>query len=173
MRFFFHIGEFSEKTSVYGVLSHTKSTWSVQGSLTLCVMKETELRRARGSPGKQGLLLLLLLRDIRQDGNCTSWDGTSLPSHQQLSHQTIHLLNGSDSSQLLFPGKVSSKATGNLSSSTTLGHCLLSLCIEAMETHRDHGPIGEIHTQKPCWCCCTFKACTNEWNGHLSRYMRE
>lgn len=65
---------------------------------SICVLKEAELNRARGSPGKQGLLLLLLLRYIRQDGNCISWGTASLPSHQQLSHQTIPFLNGSDSS---------------------------------------------------------------------------
>jgi len=70
----------------------------VQGSLKLCFLEKAGLRRARDIPGEQELLLLLLLRDIRQDGNGVSWGRASLPSHQQLSHQTIPILNGSDSS---------------------------------------------------------------------------
>lgn len=128
--FFFHSGEFSEKTSVYGEFCHILNPHDLcRGSLKLCVLKEADLRRARGSPRKQGLLLLLLLRDIRQDGNCMSWGRASLPAHQPLSHQTIPLLSDSGSSQLLFPGKVSSRGTVNLSPCTTSGHCLLCLCI--------------------------------------------
>lgn len=71
--FFFCNGKFSEKTSVYGEFFHMLNVHDLCRGHSNSVLKEAEMRRDRDSLGKQELLHLLLLRDIRQGGNCISW----------------------------------------------------------------------------------------------------
>lgn len=102
----------------------------MQGSLQLCFERGKDEER-QAQPWKTGVAA-----SLAAEGHQTGWKlhilgqgRTSLLPYQQLPN-----LNGSDSSQLLLPSKVSSKATDNLSSFISLGLLCLHIGLNRRKT---------------------------------------
>lgn len=102
----------------------------MQGSLQLCFERGRDEER-QGQPWKTGAAASLAAEE-QQTGwklHILGQGRTSLLPYQQLFY-----LNGSGSSQLLFPSKVSSKPTDNLSSFTSLGLLCLHIGLNRRKT---------------------------------------